>query len=174
MMGRLRRLFELALLLVIVTLSSIGCGGEIGSPTASASASPRIAGTVTETSSDCTLSLSADKIKAGLVAFTFVNTSGNKAGLDVWRMPQPTSFAELVAAAKEDRSLAEAGQPPQGDHSSLGSAPAIRAEWDAATSRIVAGRLEAGTYALVCIASYPKVSDPRLLAVLGPVRVEPA
>src|SRR3989440_11232162 len=131
-MGQLRRLSKLAPLLAIASLASSGCGGGSGSPTASMSASPRIAGTVTQTSSDCTLSLSGDKIKAGLVAFTFVNISGNKAGLDVWRMPQPTSFTELVASAKEDRRRAEAGQPPQGDHSSLGSAPAIRAEWDAA------------------------------------------
>ena len=146
----------MAPLLAIASLASSGCGGGSGSPTPSMSASPRIAGTVTQTGSDCTLSLSADKITAGLVAFTFLNTSGNKAGLDVWRMPQPTSFGELVTAAKEDRRLAEAGQTPQADHSSLGSAPAIRAEWDAATSRTAAGRLEAGTCALVCIATYPK------------------
>ena len=173
-MGQFRRLFKLAPLLAIASLASFGCGGGSGSPTPSMSASPRIAGTVTQTGSDCTLSLSADKITAGVVAFTFLNTSGNKAGLDVWRMPQPTSISELVTAAKEDRRLAEAGQPPQADHSSLGSAPAIRAEWDAATSRTAAGRLEAGTYALVCIATYPKVSEPRLFAVLGPVQVEPA
>ena len=170
----MRILSKLVPLFAIVTLANTGCGGGSGSPTSSVQASPRIVGIVTQTGSDCSLSLTTAKVKAGPVAFTFVNTSAKNAGLDVWRMADPTSFDALVAAAKEDRSLAEAGQPPQGDHSSLGSTPAIRAQWDPATSRTVTRRLEAGTYALVCIATYPKISEPRLFAVLGPLDVEPA
>ncbi len=168
------RVWPLVAFGLFATVTIASCGGEVGAPSASAQASPRVAGIVTQTASGCSLSLSSEKVKAGKVAFTFVNASGNKAGLDVWRMPQPSSFAELVAAAREDRRLAEAGEPPQGDHSSLGSAPSIRAEWDDATSRTVSGQLEAGTYALVCIATYPKVSEPRLLEVVGPIIVEPA
>jgi hypothetical protein len=173
-MERVRRFGTLPVLVVIAAVANAACGGETGFPAASALPSPRIAGIVTQTSSDCSVSQSSDKITAGAVAFTFVNASGNKAGLDVWRMPQPSSFDELVAAAKEDRRRAESGQPPQGDHLALGTAPAIRAEWDIAASRTVSGRLEAGSYALVCIATYAQVSEPRLLAVLGPIQVEPA
>ena len=158
---------------VIATVLLTGCGSQPG-PSSAASLTPRLAGVVTQTSTDCLLLLTPGTIKSGLIAFTFVNQSGDRAGLDVWRMPEASSFDTLVAAAQDDRRRAEAGEPPQSDHSALGSAPSIRADWDSAPSRTVSGRLEPGTYALVCIATFPKVSEPRLLKVVGPVVVDPA
>jgi hypothetical protein len=158
---------------VVATVLLAGCGSQPG-PSSAASPTPRLAGVVTQTSTDCSLSLTPGAIKSGPIACRFVNQSGDRAGLDVWRMPEASSFQSLVVDAQDDRRRAEAGEPPQGDHSALGSAPSIRADWDSAPSRTVSGRLEPGTYALVCIATFPKVSEPRLLKVVGPVVVEPA
>jgi hypothetical protein len=162
-----------ALLLFLGVLS--GCGSQSAQPLATTSPSPaQVAAVVTVTSSDCTLAPSATPVRAGVVSFTLNNQSGTKAGIDVWLMPDDKAFQRLATQAQEDRRLAEAGQPSQGDHTWLGDAPQIRAPWDSSTSQTVAGHLDPGTYAVVCIASFPKVSEPRLLKVVGPVVVQQA
>ena len=146
------------------------CGSESSQPVATASPSPaHVVAVVTLTSSDCTLAPSAAPLKAGVVAFTLINQSGTKAGIDVWLMPDDKAFERLSTQAQEDRRLAEAGQPSQGDHAWLGVAPQLRIPWDPSTSQTVAGRLDPGTYAVVCITSFPRVAEPRLLKVVGPV-----
>jgi hypothetical protein len=166
-----RRLAQLSFFSAILGLP-LACGSESSQPVATASPSPaQVAGVVTVTSSDCTLATAAAQVKAGLVAFTLINQSGTKAGIDVWLMPDDKAFARFTAQAEEDRRLAEAGEPPQSDHAWLGDEPQIRVPWDASTSQTVSARLKPGTYAIVCIKSFPKVSEPRLLKVVGPVVV---
>jgi hypothetical protein len=150
----------------------LACGSESSQPVATASPSPtQVAGVVTLTSSDCMLAAAAAEVKAGVVAFTLINQSGTKAGIDIWLMPDAKAFERLTAQAEDDRRLAEAGQPSQSDHGWLGDTPQIRVPWDASTSQTVSGRLNPGTYGVVCIKSFPKVSEPRLLKVVGPVVV---
>jgi hypothetical protein len=149
----------------------LACGSESSQPVPTASPSPaQVAGVVTLTSSDCTFAAAA-QVKAGVVAFTLINQSGTKAGVDIWLMPDDKAFERLTAQAEEDRRLAEAGQPSEGDHGWLGDTPQIRVPWDVSTSQTVSGRLNPGTYGVVCIKSFPKVSEPRLLKVVGPVVV---
>jgi hypothetical protein len=166
------RRFALPLFFLAIVAALFDCGSESSPPAASASPSPaQVAAVVTLTGSDCTLASSATPVSAGVVAFTLINQSGTKAGIDVWLMPDDKALERLTAQAQEDRRLAEAGQPAQGDHAWLGDAPQIRVPWDSSTSQTVEGRLDPGTYAVVCIASFPKVSEPRLLKVVGPVVV---
>jgi hypothetical protein len=164
-----RRFFVLAIQALL-----FACGSEASQPVATPSPSPiQVAAVVTLTSSDCTLAPAATPVRAGVVAFTLINQSGTKAGIDIWLMPDDKAFERLTAQALEDRRLAEAGQPPQSDHAWLGVAPAIRLPWDSSTSQTVRGHLDAGMYAVLCITSFPKVSEPRLLKVVGPLVVRP-
>lgn len=163
-------------LLVSIPVLLTGCGSESQAPAAATSPSPspvQVAAVVTLTSSDCSFVPAGTPVKAGLVAFTLQNQSGGRAGIDVWLMPDDKTFEQLVAQAAEDRRLAEAGKPSQGDHSSLGSAPQLRLPWDSSTSQTGSAFLKTGSYAVVCIKTYPNIAEPRLLKVIGPVVIGP-
>lgn len=166
-------MFAKYLLLTSTAVLLAGCGSE-SSPRAASRSPAQFAAVVTLTDADCTLVRAASPVKAGRVAFTLHNQSGGKAGIDIWLMPDGKTFDQLVAQAAEDRRLAEAGEPSQGDHSSLGDAPQLRLPWDASPSQTGSAVLHSGTYAVVCIKSFPKVAEPRLLKVIGPVVVAPA
>jgi hypothetical protein len=167
--------FAKRLLIVSIPVLISGCGSESPSAAAAESPSPaQVAAVVTVTSSDCSLVPAAAPDKAGLVAFTLKNQTGDRAGIDVWLMPDDKAFDRFAAQAVEDRRLAEAGEPSQSDHAWLGVAPQLRIQWDSSTSQTVSAVLKSGAYAVVCIKSYPKVSEPRLLKVIGPVVIGPA
>lgn len=168
--------FARCLVLMFAPVVLLGCGSESQPAPAAAAKSPspaQLAAVVTLTSSDCSLAPAESPVKAGLVAFTLENQSGVKAGIDIWLMPDDKAFDKFVAQAAEDRRLAEAGEPSQNDHAWLGVAPQLRLPWDASTSQTASAVLSSGTYAVVCIKSYPKVSEPRLLKVIGPIVIGP-
>lgn len=161
------------LLLASIPVVLTGCGSE-AQPAAASPTSAQVAAVVTLMTDDCTLVPAASPVKAGLIAFKLQNETGSKAGIDIWLMPDDKAFDRLAAEAVEDRHLAEAGQPSNSDHSWLGGAPQLRLPWAASTSQTGSAVLQSGTYAVVCIKSYPRVVEPRLLKVIGPVVIGPA
>lgn len=173
----MRGITSYAKALVVVSAATVlaGCGNQ--SPPSTSGVSPSaapVAGVVTLTASDCSLAPAPAPVKAGLVAFTLENMSAVKAGIDIWLMTDDKAFDRLVADAVVDRRLAEAGEPSRGDHAWLGDAPQLRIQSDSSAAKTVSAVLKSGSYAVVCIKSYPKVSEPRLLKVVGPVFIVPA
>lgn len=155
---------------LVASVLLAGCGGS--SPTATTQASPRVIAEIRQTRDDCSLTPASGRITPGLVAISVLNDGGGEAGVDVWRIPEGHTYDEVVAHVREERRLAEAGQPGLGHPSFfMGSSPSIRAEPRTAHSRTVSGELKAGTYAIICIRTFEQVGQFRPLAVVGPLVV---
>lgn len=132
-----------------------GCGG--GSTTSSPP-SPKVAGVVTATESDCTFAASSGHLTAGVVTLKFVNQTDAEARFDGWHIPQGHTFDELAAHIREERRHAEAGEPVLGPPSYLTSSDRVfDVAVDAGKSDLDSSDLGAGTYAIVCIKNYPSV-----------------
>jgi len=157
----------------MVVVLVAGCGGGSTTGAATPTPSPQLAGTITQTKSDCTFSAGAAHVKAGLVSFTMANQTGADAAFDVWWIPEDHTYAQVVAYMQEERRLAEAGQDGLGHPPYfVGTEPPIRGGPSGATSITASGNLTAGTYGIVCIQLYQQVGELRPLAAVGPVIVE--
>ena len=134
-----------------------------------ATVGPTHIGTVTQSPSECTLDAVDGPISTGRVSFNAVNDTAVFAGFDMWRIAEGHSYEELAAAIQEARRNAEAGGAVISHPEYLSGL--IQVQLQPGESKVMAGRVQPGTYAIVCIRMFEQVGEPRPFSILGPIEV---
>jgi hypothetical protein len=127
-------------------------------------------GTVSQSSTDCSLDESKSPYRAGPVVLTATNGTEDVAAFDMWRIVGNRSYDEFAEHIQADRELAESGQPGL-DHPGY-VANLITIELQAGETGTMEGIVVPGTYAIVCIRMFPQVGEPRPFSLIGPLIVE--
>jgi hypothetical protein len=155
---------------ISVTLLLCACGSS--SSSALSTPSPQLAGTVTETLSDCSLSQASDRILAGNLILKFENKTGVEAGFDLWPVREGRTYADVIAFIAEERKLAAAGEPGRGHLEFFPySDPSLQMPLSSAPTGTASGRLDAGTYTVVCVRFFAEASEARPLGVTSPLTI---
>jgi hypothetical protein len=149
------------------------------SPSPGTDAAARL-GTVTVSSSDCTVDLPEGPIRPGDVLFDVVNESGGVAVVDMLRIriEDGYTFEQFATRTERDARRAEQGKGP------LFAGPAVdlstrrsTGELEAEGRGLIGGTLQEGTYAIVCLIDYEVLGvrglhDPiRPVEAVGPISV---
>jgi hypothetical protein len=87
-------------------------------------------------------------VASGLLAVELVNQVDGPFDLDLWRLDDGHSYAELAAHIEEEQRRGQAGEPPVG-HPTF--ADLVAEETAAGTTGSLETNLSAGTYGFACI-----------------------
>ena len=144
----------------------LSCTGTAGSPAATTSATATSIGPLVLTDKGCTYQGPA-QVKPGSVALQMTNETKVKFNLDVWRLNDGHTYAELAAHIKEEQRRAATGEPELGHPSFAGLFDQESLASGTETKTIRA--LTPGTYGFVCIAFAKQ--GPGAIWVAGPLVV---
>lgn len=146
---------------------------EEGAPAAADTAdkAPTHIGTVTQSSSACTLEADETLLRAGPVTLAVVNETDGLAFFSMGRLGEGSTYDQLDAYIQEDRELAEAGEPGLG-HPMFLAALFQSPRLEAGASGTMELRVSEGTYGIVCLQTFEGWPGPRPFAVVGPLEVE--
>lgn len=126
-------------------------------------------GTVTLSKTDCVLNANGP-IEAGPIAIKATNNMDSWAGFDMWRITEGHSYDELEKVIQEAKEQAEAGLEGS-DHPAYLANP-INIFLQAGETRDLRGVVVPGTYAIVCLQTFPQVGEMRPFSLVGPLEVK--
>lgn len=146
----------------------ISCAGSGGPIATLQSPSPNAAriGPLTLSDGGCTYA-GPPQIASGPVTLRMTNEAKLQFNLDLWKLNQGHTYAELVAHIKEEQRRAAAGEPELGQPTFAALIDQESVASGTATKNI--STLTSGTYGFVCIAF--GTSGPGAIWVAGPLVV---
>ena len=128
---------------------------------------PRDIGTITQSTTECSLDLVEGPLSVGRAVITAVSETDDDLLFHLWRLVGEYTFEEFEAHIAEEKRLAEEGEPGLGPPTQVRDLNELTTPARSSEDVIVRFR-EIGTHAIVCF----DTEMNRPFALLGPLEVE--